>query len=210
MRTQRKVLAAIAVVALLGAGGCSNNQQGDDASPSYLTVNFQLLPLEQNVGCACYLQFSTTNLRNELKVPGQASDMLDVRLDEYVVEWRRIDGGTVASPTERFGGNVLIPIGGIATLNDYEFMGPDSLLLPPLNQLLPFNGGFDRETGKTTIRQEGKVTFRGHNMAGQPVSGYGVFGMNFAYRGGRPAPVPDAASTRALPSLALRPLTGGR
>ncbi len=209
MRLHRTFPAAIAIGALLTVAGCSTNRQGDDPSPSYLTVDFTLLPLAQNVNCGCFLQFQTVTLHNNLKNPDAGtSNFLDVRLDYYQVDWTRLDGGKTASPSERFGGNLIVPAGSVSTLTNYEFMGPDALLRAPLDQLFPFNGGIDRDTGLMTIRQAGHVTFVGHNMAGQLVTGDGVFGMNFYYAATARAGALSVPS--ALAPVGLKPLAGRR
>lgn len=176
--------AALALVAGLGAlPGCSTNSQGDDAAPLYLTVDFTLLPATKNVADGSLLQIQTVTIKSVMKSPTAAtSSMLDVRLDDYVIEWKRIDGGTKAPKSEVFGGNVIVPVGGTTTLSNYPFMSISALGLSPLDQLFPFNGGIDRETGKSEIRCIGTVTFRGHTMSGQPVQGTGAFDMTFIYR----------------------------
>lgn len=208
-----RILTAIALGALLGASGCSTNTQGDDASPVYLSVDFQLLPLSKDVSSGTFLQLDTVIVTNHIKVPGSsggAGGFLDVRVDDYVVEWTRVDGGKTASPTEVFPGNHVVPAGGTSTLTNYPFMSPSALLRPPLDQLFPFNGGIDRETGNTVIRQSGKMILRGHTLAGQTATGFGYFQMNFFY-GGAVRPAGNARpNALAKPSLALRPLAGGR
>jgi hypothetical protein len=180
--TLAAVLAALAVAAL---PGCSTNTQGDSASPVFLAGDFQLLPLQKCVNDNTALQFSTTVLRNRLKNPGvSALQFLDVQVDSYIVVWRRIDGGTVASPSQTFGGNVIVPPNGVATLSNYPYMSADDLLRPPLDQLFPFNGGVDRETGRAEIREAGNVTWYGHTLSGQPVtSTVATFDMIFLFCG---------------------------
>ena len=176
------VVAALTVAAL---PGCSTNTQGDSASPVFLAGDFQLLPLQKCVDSDTPLQFSTTVLRNRLKVPGvTTTQFLDVQVDTYTVVWRRIDGGTTASPTQSFGGNVIVPPNGSSTLTNYPYMSADSLLRSPLDQLFPFNGGIDKETGRAEIRQSGSVTWYGHTFSGQPVvSNVATFDMIFLYCG---------------------------
>ncbi|MBK9966836.1 MAG: hypothetical protein IPP07_18920 [Holophagales bacterium] len=121
-------------------------------------------------------------LRSILKNPGGGtSSFLDTRIEDYVVEWKRLDGGTKVPDPETFGGNVVVPAGGLSSLVNYEFMTRSALLRAPLDQLLPFNGGIDRETGRNEIRCQGTVTFRGRTLSGQPVRGVGIFGMTFLY-----------------------------
>jgi hypothetical protein len=129
------------------------------------------------------VQFQTVTLKNVLKNPSVTSfQFLDVQVDKYTVVWRRIDGGKTASPTQDFGGNVIVPANGTSTLTNYPFMSADSLIRPPLDQLFPFNGGVDKETGRAEIRQSGNVTWYGHTLSGQPVtSNVAVFDLIFNY-----------------------------
>ena len=178
----RFALAAALLAGVLAVAGCSSNTQGDDASPVYLSVSYQLLPESWNVASGAPLQFETTTLTSVLKNPGGGSSpMLDTRLEDYVVEWKRIDGGTKVPEPEVFAGNVLVPVGGISTLSNYPHMSRTALLRPPLDQLFPYNGGIDRETGRSEIRCQGIVTYRGRTLSGQPVRGVGTFGMVFLY-----------------------------
>ncbi|HEX2799576.1 MAG TPA: hypothetical protein VHQ44_07880, partial [Thermoanaerobaculia bacterium] len=151
------ILAAVlAGVTIAAVPGCSTNTQGDSASPVFLAGEFTLLPLQKCVNDNTVLQFSTTVLRNRLKNPAaSATQFLDVQIDTYIVVWRRIDGGRTASPTQSFGGNVIVPPNGQSTLTDYPYMTADDLLRPPLDQLFPFNGGVDKETGRAEIRESG-------------------------------------------------------
>lgn len=189
MNRKLGTLAVAALVAVLGTSGCSTNSQGDDASPVFLTINFQLLPLRKNVADGTPLQLQTVNVRSVLKAPGGATTFLDTILDDYVVEWSRLDGGRAAPGTETFGGNLVVPAGGTSTLANYQFMSPSALIKAPLDQLFPFNGGIDRETGNSEIRCKATVTMRGRTLSGQPVRGVGNFDMTFIF-------IPPAARAR--------------
>lgn len=180
--TLAAVLAAVTAAAL---PGCSTNTQGDSASPVFLAGEFTLLPLQKCVNDNTPLQFATTTLHSRLKNPTvTATQFLDTQIDTYVVVWKRVDGGTAASPSQTFPGNGLVPPNGVATLTNYEFMSADDLIRPPLDQLFPFNGGIDKETGRAEIRQAGNVTWYGHTLSGQPVqSEVATFGMTFVYCG---------------------------
>jgi hypothetical protein len=173
-------LAALVVAAL---PGCSTNTKGDSASPVFLAGDFELLPLSVNVATNAPVQFSTTVLRNRLKIPNATTvQFLDVQVDKYTVTWSRLDGGTRASASEDFPGNVIVPPNGSSTLTDYPYMTADNLIRPPLDQLFPFNGGIDRETGRAEIRQAGHVTWFGHTLSGQPVtSDAATFGLIFFF-----------------------------
>ena len=180
---KNRIPLAVALLAgVLAVAGCSSNTQGDDASPVYLSAEYTLLPESWNVGSGAPLQLETVQLRSHLKnTTGGTSSFLDTRLDDYVVEWRRIDGGTKAPEAETFPGNVIVPVGGTSTMSNYPYMTRSALLKAPLDQLLPFNGGIDRETGNSEIRCRATVTYRGRTLSGQPVRGVGTFGLTFLY-----------------------------
>ena len=182
-RTRRALSIAAAAFLAGTLGACNSNNQGDDASPVFLTVNFTLLPAVKNVNDGSLLQFSTVELKSVLKNPNVGDTrFLDTSVDDYVIEWRRIDGGTTAPATEVFAGNVLIPAGGASTLSNYPFLSISALTRPPLDKLFPYNGGIDPETKKSEIRCEGHVTWRGHTLSGSQVRGDGVFNMTFIYQ----------------------------
>lgn len=177
------VVAVALALAFSALPGCSTNVQGDSATPVFLFASFDLLPLTVNVASNAAIQFDTTTLTNRLKNPAVTSSaFLDVQVEKYTVVWRRLDGGTKASPQEDFPGNVVVPASGSSTLNNYPFMSADGLIRPPLDQLFPFNGGVDKETGRAEIRQAGEVTWYGHTLSGQPVvSNVATFGLIFFY-----------------------------
>ncbi len=186
MKKRFSILAAVFASLLVAAlPGCSTNVQGDSASPVFLAGEFTLLPAGKCVNDTTPLQFSTSVLHSRLKNPSVTSTrFLDVQVDQYIVVWKRIDGGTIASPSQTFPGNVIVPPGGLSTLTNYLYMTPDDLIRPPLDQLFPFNGGVDKETGRTEIHQAGNVTWYGHTLSGQPVvSDVASFGMIFTYCG---------------------------
>jgi hypothetical protein len=176
-------LVAIAALALSALPGCSTNTQGDSASPVFLFGSFTLMPLTVNVASNAPVQFSTTILTSRLKNPSATSlQFLDVQVDQYIVVWSRVDGGTIASHSETFPGIITVPPNGSSTLTNYPYMSADNLIRPPLDQLFPFNGGIDKETGRSEIRQAGRVTWWGHTLSGQPVtSDVATFGLIFFY-----------------------------
>jgi len=178
-------LAFLVGVGLL-AGGCSSNTRGDDAAPVYITCDFTLLPAAKNVNDGSLLQFQTVTLQSHMKSPtATSSPFLDVQVETYTIVWTRVDGGKTASKTEVFGGNVIVPVGGLTTLTNYPFMSISALQQPPLSFLWPSNGSVDPETNRFEIRQTGTVTFNGHTMSGQPVvSVPAPFDMTFVYIAG--------------------------
>jgi hypothetical protein len=181
--TSRLAAALAVTLALVSLPGCSTNSQGDDAVPLYISVDFTLLPAIKHVSDGSLLQFQTVTLKSVMKSPtAGTSSMLDVRLDDYVITWSRLDGGTKTPQQEIFAGNVLIPVGGTSTLSNYPFMSISALSASPFDQLFPYNGGIDRETGKSEIRCAGTVIFRGHTISGMAVQSVpATFNMTFIY-----------------------------
>lgn len=182
--TRKRVpaLAWIAALALVGVPSCSTNTKGDDPSPVFYSASHELLPAVKIINSGTPLQIQRTIVNSVLKSPSAtASRFLDSNLDYYTIDWVRIDGGTKAPRREQYGGNVLVPAGGASTLLNYQFMSAAALELSPFDQLFPFNGGFDRETGNKEIRCRATVTYYGHTLAGQAVTGTSNFDMTFLF-----------------------------
>jgi hypothetical protein len=152
------------------APGCTN-KQGETESPVFLTTSIDLQPGFVNVGVVAPVQINTINLASHLKNPSQSDPQgfATVTLESYTVHFRRTDGGTRVPPDLNFPVGVIIASGGSATLSNYPVLPASQLQLSPFDQLLPFNGGFDRETGKDEIDIAFEITFFGHTVAGQRV-----------------------------------------
>ncbi len=182
---RRTLPIALTLLIALAGTRCSTNTQGDNAAPVFLEGDFELLPVEKNVNDGVPLQFQTTILRNKPKVlPAPTStQFLDVQVETYTVTWSRLDGGTTASSPQTFGGDFVVPFNGQSTLTNYPYMTAGHLQDPPLDNLFPFNGGVDPETGKAEIVQAGSVVWNGHTLSGQAVTSYpAVFNMIFIYQ----------------------------
>jgi hypothetical protein len=188
MKTRFLLLAVLlAVISVAAIPGCSTNSQGDSASPVFLVGAFSgnFVPNNSCVNSGgAPITVKTTTVTSRLKNPNVSStQFLDVHLDKYTVVWKRIDGGTVASATEDFndvGG--LVPPNETSTCTDCAYMTFSNLQRPPLDQLFPFNGGIDKETGRQEIRETANVTWSGHTLAGQPVtSDVASFEVDFTY-----------------------------
>jgi hypothetical protein len=80
-----------------------------------------------------------------------------------------------------------VPSGGTATLSNYPVMYAATLSGPPFDQLFPFNGGVDRETGKSEIDTAFDITFYGHTVSGQRVQSQTASGILIFQYGGSTA-----------------------
>jgi hypothetical protein len=167
------------------ATACTN-KQGETESPVFLTVDLQLQPGFVNVAVAAPVQLDTIVIASRLKNPNSADPQgfANVTIENYTVTYRRTDGGTIVPPMQSFGGGVLVPSGGSATLNNFPIMYASAVQGTPFDQLLPFNGGIDRETGKTEIDTAFDITFFGHTVSGHRVQSETASGiLIFQYLG---------------------------
>jgi hypothetical protein len=109
------------------------------------------------------------------------SQQADVILNQWVVTCSRTDGGTTASPSWQNFETVYIPAGGSSNLQNYRIFPAEYFKQPPLYQLYPENGGYDRETGKTNIRQKLHIEIFGKTVAGKKISVVFDVNLNFFY-----------------------------
>jgi hypothetical protein len=174
-----KSITALALVAVLAfASGCTN-PQGESEAPVFITVDLEEQPGFINVALAAPVQVETIILNSELKDPN-ASDpqgMADTQINSYRVSFTRRDGGTMVPPAQTFGAGILVPSGGEATLNNFPIMYESSLLQSPFDQLQPFNGGIDRETGQPEIDMAFNLTFYGLTVSGKRVQSQTASGI---------------------------------
>jgi hypothetical protein len=177
-----KIVLGIVLAGVLAfASGCTN-KQGESEAPVFITVDIEEQPGFVNVAVPAAVQIDTINLESSLKDPN-ASDpqgFADTQLNSYTVVFRRTDGGTIVPPMQTFGVGVLVPSGGTATLNNFPVLYQTALQQTPFDQLLPFNGGIDRETGRDEIDTAFDITFfgttvSGHRVQSQTASGLLIF-----------------------------------
>ncbi|MDQ2978642.1 MAG: hypothetical protein M3R62_05440 [Acidobacteriota bacterium] len=184
----KKILCVSVVLAALLTYGCTN-KQGETEAPVFITVDLTLQPGFVNVGVAAPIQVQTINLSSHLKNPTQLDPQhfADVEVQSYTVHFRRTDGGTVVPPDKTFGAGVLVPSGGTATLSNFPILASSDIQLSPFDQLLPFNGGIDRETRSNQIQMAYEITFFGHTAAGQRVKSETASGpLIFTFAGATP------------------------
>lgn len=184
----KRVLVTMVLAALLASGACTN-KQGESEAPVYLTVSLDLQPGFVNVGVVAPIQIQTITVNSHLKNPKQSDPQhfADVQLNSYRVHFRRTDGGTVVPPDKTFGAGVLVPTGGTATLSNFPILASSDIQLSPFDQLLPFNGGIDRETRRDEIQMAFDLTFYGQTASGQRVQSDTASGiLLFRFSGATP------------------------
>ena len=124
-----------------------------------------------DVGVPAPVQVQEIVLESNLKNPSQTDPQgfADTQINSYTVRFRRTDGGTRVPATKTYGAGILVPSGGNATLSNFPILDAVDLQQGPFDQLLPFNGGVDRETGRTQISMTFDLTFFGRTASGHRV-----------------------------------------
>ena len=171
MKNRKKILWVPLVAAAALAFPACTNKQGETEAPVFITVTMDLQPGFIDVATSGAVQINTMTLNSHLKNP-TATDpqhFADTQINSYTVAFRRTDGGTRVPPVQTFGAGILVPSGGTATLTNFPVLAASAIQQSPFDQLLPFNGGIDRETGRAEIDMAFDITFFGSTVSGHRV-----------------------------------------
>jgi hypothetical protein len=185
-----KILTGIVIASALALATACTNKQGETESPVFITVNIDQQPGFIDVGTPVAVQIDTINLRSQLKNPASTdpAGFADTQINSYTVTFHRTDGGTLVPPTQTFGAGILVPVGGEATLSNFPVLAASAIQGSPFDQLLPFNGGIDRETGRAEIDMTFDITFFGSTVSGHRVQSETASGiLLFEFIGVAPA-----------------------
>ena len=185
---KKHVIFSLLLLAVAGASACTN-KQGTSESPVFILVDLTLQPGFVNINAKAPVQIQTISLTSHLKSP-KATDPLafaTVSLTSYTVHFRRTDGGTRVPSDKTFGCGVIITAGGSAALSNFPILAASDTQLSPFDQLIPFNGGVDRETNRTEIQMTFDITFFGNGASGFRVQSETASGiLLFQFSGGTP------------------------
>jgi len=164
------LLGVVLAGALTLASGCTNKEGQTEASV-FLTVDLTDQAGLTNLNPPRTLTLPTMVVHSHLKDPAAADPQgfSNVQLSQYTVAYRRADGGTIVPPLQTFAAGGLIESGGDRTFNDFPILSQTAMQGTPFDQLFPFNGGVDRETGSNEIRMFYDITFFGLTVSGQRV-----------------------------------------
>jgi hypothetical protein len=175
---KKRALVAAALVLIALAPGCTNDE-GETEAPVFITTSIDLQPGFVDVGTPAPVEIPTITLESHLKNPSQSDPQgfADTQINSYTVRFRRTDGGTLVPPVQTFGVGVVVPSGGSATLANFPILPASALQQSPFDQLLPFNGGVDRETGRNEIQMTFDITFFGRTVSGHRVQSETASGL---------------------------------
>lgn len=184
MKNASILVKLLSVGLVVGLAGCAGgNHSADDEAPVILTVDVREGPADVNIAENVDVAVTRMEIKSQAKAPGTTlGPQADVILTEWVITPVRSDGGTVASPQWREFRNVTVPAGGTANLENYRIFPAEYFRKQPLVQLYPENGGIDRETGKSNIRQQLQIEIFGKTVAGRRISVKFSWNLNFFYQ----------------------------
>ena len=172
MRAWSKVLFLSLLVVV--ATGCESRTDEVDGGGVLLSVSdFDGLPIAASVNQAAqvgFVQVGEITITNVIKDPlGDGSNLMNVEIQSYEVVYTRADQGTRLPPKMVRGLFGVAPAGGDFTVENLPVMALEQLNNPPLSDLLFQNGGFDKETGSTTIKLNFIMRFFGRTLSGDGV-----------------------------------------
>jgi hypothetical protein len=174
-----KFVLGIALAATLAVVTGCTNKQGQTESPVFVTVSIDSQPGFVNVAIPAAIQVETITLTSRLKDPTSidTQHFADVQVNTYTVGYHRTDGGTLVPPMQTYSAGILLPSGGTSTLSNFPVMPAALVQGSPFDQLLPFNGGVDRETGRAEINLAYDLTFFGSTVSGKRVQSETASGL---------------------------------
>lgn len=172
--TKSRALLFVIAAAIPFAAGCTN-KQGETESPVYMTANLVsgTQALTFNIAPGAGFQLTSVTLQSFGKSPSvtDPQGFQTIELSSYQVKYSRLDGGTtLPNPsTATFAVTGTIPLAGTLNIQGLPVITPAASQQSPFDQLLPFNGGIDQQTGQPTINLGLTVTFFGETVAGTRV-----------------------------------------
>lgn len=151
--------------------GCDSRTEKTDGGGVLLTVtNFDGLPVTFAVNAGGLVQIGSLDIENRPKDPtGATSGLMDVEIVSYEVSFTRADTGTRIPPIFVRGIFGVAPVNGNLTYDNLPIADLEQFGHIPLSDLLFENGGFDRETGQTTILVNCRLRFFGRTLSGDEV-----------------------------------------
>jgi hypothetical protein len=168
----------LALAGLLLVAGCDSRLERTDGGGVLLSVSdFDALPNVVSVnesralfGGGGLVVIPSITIQSIVRdIDGNTSDLMNVEMQSYEVIFTRADVGSRVPPplVEKIFG-VVTP-GGTLVYDNLPMLRSDQLENPPLSDLFVENGGFDKETGRTSVLLNVSIRFFGRSIAGEAV-----------------------------------------
>ncbi len=174
MKAIRLATLALLIVGTVGLVGCESRTERTDGGGILLSISdFDGLPISVSVntsagGFVQVEELQVTSIVKNLDIT--PSSLMNVEIDSYEVRYTRGDNGTIVPVPFVRGIFGEVPPGGTITYNNLPIMAPEQFTAKPLSDLLFQNGGFDKETGDTTIVLNFHLRFFGRTVSGDAVA----------------------------------------
>jgi hypothetical protein len=176
MRHARKIL--VVLIGLLVAAGCNSRLERTDGGGVLLSISdFDVLPNVVSVnesrsilGGSNTIVIPSITIQSIVRdIDGDTSPLMNVEMQSYEVTFTRADGGTRVPPplVERIFGTVTP--GGTLDYINLPMLRSAQIENPPLQDLFLENGGFDKETRRTSVLLNVSIRFFGRSIAGEAV-----------------------------------------
>jgi hypothetical protein len=172
MRNAARILLVLA--GLLVASGCDSRLERTDGGGVLLSVtDFDGLPVTVSVNQARVVgsvAIDSITIESIVRdIDGDSSDLMNIEMQSYEVVFTRFDGRNRVPPPlvqKIFG---VTPAGGQQEYENLPILLSDQLENPPLSDFFIENGGFDKETGRTSLQLNLTMRFFGRSIAGEAV-----------------------------------------
>lgn len=163
----------------LGLLACGEGRTiGEDSTVVLSLTDFDGLPFQVSVNAAAAngaIQVEELTLSNFPADPrgSLTSELQSIELRTMEVTFTRVDTGSRVPPSRVRSIFGVVPINGTFVLENFEIMGPEQLLNPPLSDLLFENGAIDTETNAPFIALDVRIQFFGRTLGGEDVASAG-------------------------------------
>ena len=174
MRIVANILMIICLVVVVT--GCESRTDRTDGGGVLLSItDFDGLPIAASVsgtlGAGGFLQVGEVIVNNIAKNPvGTTSDLMNVEIISYEVNFSRADAGTRVPTRFTRGLFGVVPVNGSFSVDNLPVLSSDQLNSLPLSDLKPSNGGVDKETGQSKIVLNLALVFFGRSLSGDAVA----------------------------------------
>ena len=160
----------LSLALLLAVLGCADQEKVDTGGIA-LQIEFVNAPFRVSVNDTDAFAIPQIEITSIVTNPDAGvSNLMNVALDLYEVTFTRGDTGTRVPTPYVFRLSGVVPANGALTLQNFPVMSSEQLRSPPLSDLLFENGGFDKETGNTSITINLQFVLFGKTLAGQEVT----------------------------------------
>ena len=161
-------------IVLLAIAGCDSRLERTDGGGVLLSVSdFDGLPTVVSVNAARaegLVTIDSITIQSIVRdIEGDTSELMNVEMQSYEVIFTRFDGRDRVPPPlvqKIFG---VTPAGGTQVYDNLPILLSDQLENPPLSDFFLENGGFDKQTGRTSLQLNLTIRFFGRSIAGEAV-----------------------------------------